>query len=216
MTVKMNDRLGSRSIRHMNILVASVGEQTIIIPFAGETIPGVATVVATKYEKNGKWSYSEWTVELADGIGSFVWSQDWELGSYVTAGTWERAVSDVRRIANMPDLCSAAIERFIRAKLGKAAATIDENERKASSDGTPILSELLAAQAELADAQRSLAAERSQADRLAHEIQSAIDARAAAESARIEAAATAERVAKAKAAMSRGASLADLKAMMAA
>lgn len=213
-TVTFNNRLGSRSLTHMNLLIAVVSGQTLIFPFTGETTPGVATVVSTRYEKNGKWSFSEWSVELADGIQSFVWSQDWELGSYVTAGTWTRAIEDVRRISGIPDLCPIAIERFIRSMLGKAAAKLDEAARAAQSDPTPVLAELLAAQAELAAAQAERAAAQAEAVQMATEIQQAIDAREQAEQARQEAKATAERVSKAKLAMAKGASLADLKAML--
>ena len=213
-TTTFNDRLGSRSIHHMNLLIAAISDQTLIFPFEGKAIPGVCQIISTRSEKNGKWSFTEWTVELADGIRSFVWSEDWNEGRYVTAGTWPRAIEDVRRISGIPDLDATAIERFIRAKLGKAAARLDDAERAAKTDPTPILAELLAAQTELATAQAERAAVQAEEARLSAEIQQAIDARAAAEQARKDAAETRERVAKAKAAMAKGVSLTDLKAML--
>jgi hypothetical protein len=216
MIVKFNDRLGSRSLRHMNLLVASVGDEQVIFEFAGQSVPGVVTVVREDHEKNGKWSHTTWTVGLAEGVGSFSWHQDWERGTYLTAGTWSAAMEQVRSQATGVELTDAAIERFVRARLPKFAAKFDRAAETATADPTPILRDLIAAQTELAEAQAAKVAADREHRQLATEIQQAIDARAAAEQARREAAETAERVAAAKTAMKKGASLADLQALLSA
>lgn len=214
MITTFNDRLGSRSLRHMNLLVASCDGQQVIFEFAGKSVPGVLTVIKDEYEKNGKWSHTTWTVELAEGVQSFVWSQDWEQGTYLTTGTWPAAIEQVRSKATSVDLTDAAIERFIRARLPKFAATFDRAAAEATADPTPILRDLIAAQTELAEAQEAhLAAEREHRQ-LATEVKQAIDTRIAAEQARAKAEATADRVTKAKQAMAKGASLADLQALL--
>jgi hypothetical protein len=202
MQVTFNNRLGSRSLSHLNILVAPVGDQVVIFEFAGQSIPGVAQIISTRSEKNGKWSFTEWTIELADGIQSFVWSQDWETSQYINAGTWSQAVEDIRKISSTPNLDAPAIERFIRARLPKTAAKLNSALGSLSVDPGPALLDLIAAQEELAAAR---AAEQD----LKTEIRNLEEA----EAARREASATRERVATAKAAMAKGASLADLKAL---
>ena len=220
MTITLNNRLGSRSIRHMNLIVADIGDDQVIFEFTGKGIPGAVTVIKEDYEKNGKWSYSTWTVELADGMDAFTWPQDWEMGTYLTAKTWEAALEQVRYRASRHSLTGAitltdaAVERFIRARIGKTAAKLDAAEAERTQDPTPLLEELLAAQAELSEAQQAQAAAEAERSRMANEVQAAIDARAAAERARTDAAATAARVAKAKQAMAKGASLADLHALL--
>lgn len=202
-TVTFNDRIGSRSLSHMNVLVASVGDQTVIFPFEGKPVPGVVQIVSTRYEKNGKWSYTEWTAELADGIRSFEWYQNWETSQYLNAGVWSRAVEDVRRFASIPDLDAEAIERFVRARLPVKAKALDAALVASAADPTPALLDLLRAQEELAASSKEEAAIRQEV---------ALAEQAA--QARSEAAAIRERVANAKAAMKRGASLADLKALL--
>lgn len=200
--IKFNNRLGSRSIVHMNMLVAAVNDQTVIFEFPGKSIPGVCQIISSRYEKNGKWSYDEWEVELSAGVQAFVWSQDWETSLYVNAGTWDRVIEDVRAIAKLPDLDATAIERFVRAKLPNTAKKLDAAIGSLDADPAPALLDLIAAQEELATARAEEAAVRREIRNIE-----------AAEAARQEAAETRERVAAAKSAMVKGASLADLKAL---
>lgn len=181
-TIKFNDAPGIRDIRHLNLL---------IFEFAGESIPGVCQITSTSYTKNGKWSHSTWEVELAPGLRSFVWTQDWELGS----GTWERAVADLQRKSGIPDLCPTAI----RAKFPKAAAKLDRAAAEAQADPSEALQELLLAQAAQADAAQ-VRTEIAQLEQAAQ--------------ARVDAAALQSRVAAARRAMAQGASLADLRSIM--
>ena len=218
--INLNNQIGSRSTHKMNLVVAQVGDDQLLFEFTGVGIPGAVTVVQEDYEKNGKWSFSTWAVELSDGLHCFLWYQDWEQGNYLTAKTWESAREHVRKTAKKHtltgsfDLKDEAIDRFVRARLPNTAARLDAAEAERTRDPTPILEDLLAAQAELAEAQKDLSAAQAERGQLAAEVKQALEARAAAEKSRQEAAATADRVTKAKAAMARGASLADLKEML--
>lgn len=101
MIISLDDRMGIRSIPHMNLLVAEVGVEQGIFEFAGN-IPGAVTVLKEASEKNGKWSCTTWSVELTEAIvGAFVWHQDWEGSGrrYLTTGTWAAAEEEVRKKA---------------------------------------------------------------------------------------------------------------------
>jgi hypothetical protein len=52
-----------------------------MIQFKGESIPSVAVVLVSKYTRNGKWSHSEYTIELAPGVRSYPIIMGWETGT---------------------------------------------------------------------------------------------------------------------------------------
>ena len=203
MHVSMNNRLGSRDRRHLNILVGQVDGQDLLFEFAGKSIPGVVVVLKDEYDKNGKWSSTSWEVEMAEGIGHFVWRQDWGTGAWVAAGTWDRLTQDVRELTRLPQLQAAAVARFVRARFPAEAQRLDAAEMDRQASPTEALLELLVAQKELAAAQMEAA-----------EVEADVRRLEQAEQARQEAAALRERTGKAKEAMKRGASLADLKALL--
>ena len=211
---KFNNKLRPRDLRHRNFIVAEISGEQVIARFTGENIPGVVQIVSTRSEKNGKWSFTEWTTELAPGVRAFVWAQDFQECRYVTAGTWARAYDDVRRISGMDDLTDQTIERLIRAELPGAAEKLDRAAIEAKADGTPALRALLDAQRALAEAQREESQALAEAKALLAEATEAENLRAEAEKAKANAARVRANVAKAKAAMAKGASLADLKALL--
>lgn len=90
-TVQFNDGIGSRDLRHRNLLVIP-GQG--IVEFLGENIAPVVRVLKEEFEKNGRWSKTTWTVELLGGALPFVFSQDWETGKYHNARTVDQAVAD--------------------------------------------------------------------------------------------------------------------------
>lgn len=77
--VSWNDGLGSAG-RTPKLSFVLKGE---IHPFAGQNIPGVVTVLATKYEKNGKWSNTTYTLAIADDAGV------WDQVAPMHQGTWD-------------------------------------------------------------------------------------------------------------------------------
>lgn len=202
--ITFDNRLGHRSLKHLNLLVGEVAGQQVIFEFPGANIPGVATITDQSYEKNGKWSYSAWTVELAPNIQGFVWTQDWELGTYVTAGTWNGAIAQIQGLCPNIPLQPAAIERFVRARLPAAAKNLDAANANLLADTSAALQELLSAQEALANAQRDH-----------QELVAEVTALEAAEQARKDAEALRIRTSAAREAMKHGASLADLKALLA-
>lgn len=50
--------------------------------FVGQTIPGVVAVVATQYTKQGKWSGTTYTLQLADGVVAIPGHAGWESGTF--------------------------------------------------------------------------------------------------------------------------------------
>lgn len=54
-----------------------------VIPFGGKNIPGVVVVRGTDYTKNGKWSYTTYRLELANGIRHIAGRDGWETGRFV-------------------------------------------------------------------------------------------------------------------------------------
>lgn len=204
-TVVFDDQLGSRDIQHKNLLVAKVGDEQVIFEFSGD-IPGVARVVKTRKEKNGKWSFTEWTVELAPGIEGFSFSQDWETGQYLGsswAHTRDRFREAARRKVAQP-LEDAAIDRYVRARFKREFVDkLDEKEGVLAQPSEAALAEILSAQQARAEAEREYQG-----------VAVEVAALAQAEADRKEAVALKDRAAAIKQAMSKGMSLADLQAMM--
>lgn len=202
---EFNDKLGSRSLKHLNLLIASDGdENTVICQFQGKSIPGIVKMVRADFTKNGKWSHNTWTVEPADGVQCATISQDWETGKWLNSLAWIQAVDEFKKKTRIIGLSSwipveipdKAVIRFIRATWPKIATELDQADRENSCDGSTALRELIAAQQELADLQAEVS--RMEADQIAL----------------TEADAIRQRVAAARAAMKKGASLADLKELL--
>ena len=127
--IELNDKMGSRSLRHLNCFVAQVGDEQFISEFKGDTIPGVITVIRKDYCKNGKWSHTIWQVEPAEGVHIFTIGQDWETGKFLNSSRWKEALVEfkakVRFETEKMDLNSVAIERYIRSSWPKTASLLD-------------------------------------------------------------------------------------------
>lgn len=186
--INFNDRRGHRGRQHLNLIAARLPDgRQVIFEFSGQSVPGVAQIVKEDYNKNGKWSAAYWEVDLAEGVFGVVRSQDWETGDWLTARRWSEAIAE---FIGADALDADAVERFIRAKWPNIAGQLDAARREAQADGSAALADLLAAQEELAAAQAEHAA-----------AVAGVAALEQAEAARAEAAALAERTARAKAAM---------------
>ncbi|MGI9211352.1 MAG: hypothetical protein ACR2HF_02670 [Methylococcaceae bacterium] len=191
-TITVNDEIGHRGRRHMNVLVASNG----ILPFKGNAIPGAVRVEEERFDKRGNWSASYWELELAEGIRMETLSQDWDTGEWIISKTWQTACAELREKLKAPDLQDEAVKAFIRAELPPAVSLALDQEDvmwAASMDG---FDQLLAAQREAASI-----------------LQEAQD-REYAELLRQEASTTIDKVAQARTMLKEGASLADLKALL--
>lgn len=87
-----NDRVGARGRLHKNLIVVP-GEG--IVKFAGESIPPRCTIVSVGYKKDGKWSHTSWTLELAPDTYLVVFDQNWETGKWFNAKTWSGAIDSL-------------------------------------------------------------------------------------------------------------------------
>lgn len=209
MQVVFKDGVSSRQRRHKN-LVLCPGQG--IIEFVGKDISPAVRVLNTDYTKNGGWSHSSFTVELAEGHAPLVFGQDWETGKWFTSHTWAGAVEHFRNklyLANgwekMRDLVTdEQIIRGIRAIFTESAAELDKHE-SAFANATNQVSELIEAQKALSAAK----AEEAEVLAVISQLEEAVRLKA-------EAAAVASRATSAKALLKSGKSvnLADLKAAM--
>lgn len=201
MKMYFDDKLGHRARNHQNLLAGRLPDgKQVIFQFTGQSVPGVITVIKKDYSKNGKWSYTAWECELADGVIGFVRSQDWETGAWLNACMWQEAILEFK---GKEDLDSDAIERFIRANWKATAGRLDKTAQLEHSNGNAALQELLDAQQELVSAQTEIA-----------EIEHHVLQLEEAQQLRAEAEVIRHRVAAAKTAMKKGASLSDLKALL--
>lgn len=207
--VVFTNGVASRQRRHKNLIICP-GQG--IIEFVGKDISPAVRVLNTDYTKNGGWSHSTWTVELAAGFMPCVYGQDWETGQWFTAKTWEGAVASFRNKMAYGQaeamkgfqITDEQIIRGIRAIFPESAAELDKHE-SAFANATNQVSELIAAQVELADAKAEEA-----------EVLAVIAQLEEAEKMRAEAKEIKERASNARAMLSSGKSvnLADLKAAM--
>lgn len=209
---EFNDKLGSRSLKHLNLLIARDGDgNTVVCQFQGKSIPGIVKMVSADFTKNGKWSHNTWTVEPADGVQCATISQDWETGKWLNSLAWSQAVDEFKKKTRIIGLGSwipveipdKAVIRFIRATWPKIATELDKNDSEIGPSMSDAIDSLIAAQNDLAAAQQELAAAQQEIVRMERE-QAAIT----------EAAAIRQRVASAREAMKKGASLADLKSLL--
>lgn len=115
-----NDGIGSRSRQPACVVVLPNGE---CHRFTGVTIPNVAEVVGEKFEKNGKWSNSTYTVLSPDRSAIVSWRQSWEEGLHWPQAYWRDAIMWVKQQA--PLARDGAIEALIRAEWKQAAAKFD-------------------------------------------------------------------------------------------
>lgn len=73
-----NDGMGSRGRRRK--LLVGLGDA--IHEFSGRSIHGIVAVVSDRYEKNGKWSNTTYSLAMAAGTWSHEEGQSWEEGEY--------------------------------------------------------------------------------------------------------------------------------------
>lgn len=143
----VDDQMLSRGRQKMNILVTKLG----IVEFTGKHIPPVLKVIKEDYSKNGKWSHSTYHIEVDESCEMVTWSQDFELGTYVTAKRWKEALQDFRNKINI-DVTDEMIENFIRHRLEKAAEKLDNYEQIVAQQTS--LEELMQNQSVFAEAQQ--------------------------------------------------------------
>jgi hypothetical protein len=119
---------GGGSNRHTpRLALVQPGKPPVL--FEGRAVPGVVRIDASKYYKQGKWSYTDWTLTLAPGFEA--WTQ--------RGGTIRRldvGGEDVARESRLYHDCltwaelkevSGASEDIIRLLVPKTAERLDAN-----------------------------------------------------------------------------------------
>ena len=125
--IEWSDGLGQRSCR--NFLIFIHGDE--VIPFRGESIKNVVVVRGTDYTKNGKWSYTTYCLQVADGVRYISGRDGWNTGRFVeglgdavgrkTPDTWSQ-------VAEALGVSVPSTMRFLRAWRPRAAEALDETE----------------------------------------------------------------------------------------
>lgn len=60
---------GGGSNRHTPALhLYAPGARCPVVRFEGVSIPGLVRIESSHYKKNGKWSFSSWTLRTAEGV----------------------------------------------------------------------------------------------------------------------------------------------------
>ena len=75
-----SDQLGPRSRKAWLLFVLGDGDE--VLPFNGETIPGVVVVQDNIYEKEGKWSKTIFTLRVAEGVRPIAGRDGWDTGRF--------------------------------------------------------------------------------------------------------------------------------------
>lgn len=96
-----------------------------VVPFTGQSITGFVRVLAERFHKNGKWSYTDWTLRAGEGVrvwrnkgGSLyevIGGKDTNGICHVDLKSWEGVPLDAQEV--------------MRAILPKTSARLDENEK---------------------------------------------------------------------------------------
>lgn len=124
-TVNADDKLGSRSRRHINLFVCPEG----IVNFTGQSIAPVMRVLKENYTKNGKWSHSTYAVEIDQTHELLPFFQDWETGNWFNSKTWSEAIAEFdRKLGGHPrkmGLSDALLEDVIRTLFPNFSADMD-------------------------------------------------------------------------------------------
>jgi len=125
--ITWNDKNGSRS--RTAFLLFIKGDE--VVPFFGETLPGIVVVKGSDYTKQGKWSHHTYRLNLAEGVRHIAGQSGWETGRFVeglgsavgcpTPDTWAE-------VAQAMGISVPSAMDFLRSWRPKAAEKLDEVE----------------------------------------------------------------------------------------
>jgi len=74
-----NSKQGNRDRSAWCLLI----QGDVVHVFSGENIPGVAVVKGESFHKDGKWSFTEYDLSLADNVRSVAGKKGWNNGSFL-------------------------------------------------------------------------------------------------------------------------------------
>lgn len=106
-TVQYSDRQGSRDRQ----IIGYAYCRNQIVMFYGDDIPGILLVSNRDYTKNGKWSHTLYSIQLAPGWKFGEKRQDWDNGDYFTANAPLKVIAQELGLEGLTDL--TAVERFM-------------------------------------------------------------------------------------------------------
>lgn len=200
---------------HINIFVVNKPEAQLMVLFKGVNVPGVLRVLDTSFVKNTKTGYRVWEVEMMDDVDVWCWHEDYNGAGYITAGSWDRYIKQVRRMSKMEWLRDETIDIFTRSELPEEAFKLDALEHQYKGPTSPlVIEQLLVAQMQLAEANRAYNEVKQQEEVLLREMGEADKIKDEAVKVRELTIETQERVEKARRLMEDGASLSDLKELL--
>jgi len=128
MKKEWSDEVKSRRRRPWLLLIKA-GK---ITSFSGESIPGLVAVVGSNYVKCGRWSYTDYRLEIADDVRAIAGRQGWNNGTFREglAG----AVGSKQPLDRWSDVATALgvslpeCRRFLKAEFPAEAAELDKIE----------------------------------------------------------------------------------------
>ena len=128
MYVEWSDGIGPRERSPFLLFIR--GDE--ILSFYGENISGVVAIRGFDRIKNGKWSYTVYRLQVADGIRYIKGRDGWETGRFIeglgaavgcpTPDTWADT-------AKALGVSVSSAKEFLRRRRPKAAAELDEVDR---------------------------------------------------------------------------------------
>lgn len=109
--------------RRPRLYLAKGGEA---VKFTGENIAGFCAVAAQKYEKNGKWSNTTYTLDLAPGVRALEFVSPMH-------GTWGDSIMSWGQACEQLGLPIDAVQSLIRAEYAATAKRLDDLEAFAAA-----------------------------------------------------------------------------------
>lgn len=120
-----NDQLGGR--RRPAFLLFILNDEVFV--FEGKNIPGVCVVVSTKYTSQGVWSYTTFTLKLADGVRPIEGNYGFSTGRFVEglaeACTLKNVPGTWAEFAKALGVSIVSAIKFLRSYRPKAAEKFD-------------------------------------------------------------------------------------------
>lgn len=119
MQYNFSDKRHSRGRYAHLFLVRKTDEK--IVEFKGQSIPEFCVVVGDHYTKNGKWSGSDYTIEIPESVSAREFTDGWETGTFregTGAGNWIEC-------ANWFGVSVPVAQEYLRENRPNAAAYYD-------------------------------------------------------------------------------------------
>jgi hypothetical protein len=117
MIYNYNDGLHSAG-RHPRLYLAKGGE---VVKFAGANIPGFCAIATSRYQKNGKWSNTQYSLDLVPGVRPLSFLSPMH-------GTWGDDLGSWGEVAETLGLPVDVAQAIVRAEYPKTGERLDKLE----------------------------------------------------------------------------------------